>query len=44
MNTRAEEILETAVLDEGGADAAAVLNEGRDANDRRRNHICRDPE
>lgn len=32
MNTRAEEILETAVLDEGGADAAAVLNEGRDAN------------
>ncbi len=31
MTTRAEEILETDVLDEGGADAAAVLNEGRDA-------------
>ena len=31
MSTRAEEILETDVLDEGGADAAAVLNEGKDA-------------
>jgi EmrB/QacA subfamily drug resistance transporter len=31
MTTRAEEILETDVLDEGGADAAAILNEGRDA-------------
>jgi EmrB/QacA subfamily drug resistance transporter len=31
MTTRAEEVLETDVLDEGGADAAAVLNEGRDA-------------
>jgi EmrB/QacA subfamily drug resistance transporter len=31
MSTRAEEILETDVLDEGGADAAAILNEGRDA-------------
>jgi EmrB/QacA subfamily drug resistance transporter len=30
MSTRAEEVLETDVLDEGGADAAAVLNEGRD--------------
>jgi EmrB/QacA subfamily drug resistance transporter len=29
--TRAEEVLETDVLDEGGADAAAILNEGRDA-------------
>jgi EmrB/QacA subfamily drug resistance transporter len=32
MSTRAEEVLETDVLDEGGADAAAILNEGRDAN------------
>ena len=31
MTTRAEEVLETDVLDEGGADAAAILNEGRDA-------------
>src|ERR1700759_5306395 len=31
MTTRAEEVLETDVLDEGAADAAAVLNEGRDA-------------
>ena len=31
MSTRAEEVLETDVLDEGGADAAAILNEGRDA-------------
>ena len=31
MSTRAEEVLETDVLDEDGADAAAVLNEGRDA-------------
>jgi EmrB/QacA subfamily drug resistance transporter len=31
MTTRVEEVLETDVLDEGGADAAAVLNEGRDA-------------
>ena len=30
MSTRAEEVLETDVLDEGGADAAAVLNEGKD--------------
>ena len=31
MTTRAEEVLVDDVLDEGGADAAAVLNEGRDA-------------
>ncbi|HEX3365243.1 MFS transporter [Phenylobacterium sp.] len=31
MSTRAEEVLVDDVLDEGGADAAAVLNEGRDA-------------
>jgi EmrB/QacA subfamily drug resistance transporter len=31
MSTRAEEILVEDVLDEPGADAAAVLNEGRDA-------------
>jgi EmrB/QacA subfamily drug resistance transporter len=31
MSTRAEEVLETDVLDEAGADAAAILNEGRDA-------------
>jgi EmrB/QacA subfamily drug resistance transporter len=31
MTTRAEDILETDVLDEGAADAAAILNEGRDA-------------
>ena len=31
MTTRAEEVLEGDVLDEGGADAAAILNEGRDA-------------
>jgi MFS family permease len=31
MSTRAEEVLAGDVLDEGGADAAAVLNEGRDA-------------
>jgi EmrB/QacA subfamily drug resistance transporter len=31
MSTRAEEILVDDVLDEGGADAAAVLNQGRDA-------------
>jgi EmrB/QacA subfamily drug resistance transporter len=31
MSTRAEEVLSGDVLDEGGADAAAVLNEGRDA-------------
>jgi EmrB/QacA subfamily drug resistance transporter len=31
MTTRAEEVLESDVLDEGGADAAAILNEGRDA-------------
>ncbi|HXA38848.1 MAG TPA: MFS transporter [Phenylobacterium sp.] len=31
MSTRAEEVLTGDVLDEGGADAAAVLNEGRDA-------------
>ena len=31
MTTRAEEVLETDVLDEGGADAAAILNQGRDA-------------
>jgi EmrB/QacA subfamily drug resistance transporter len=31
MTTRAEEVLEADVLDEGGADAAALLNEGRDA-------------
>lgn len=31
MSTRAEEILTGDVLDEGGADAAAVLNQGRDA-------------
>jgi EmrB/QacA subfamily drug resistance transporter len=30
MNSRAEEVLVEDVLDEGGADAAAVLNEGRD--------------
>ena len=30
MTTRAEKVLETDVLDEDGADAAAVLNEGRD--------------
>jgi EmrB/QacA subfamily drug resistance transporter len=30
MSTRAEEVLVDDVLDEGGADAAAVLNEGRD--------------
>ena len=32
MTKQAEEILETDALDEGAADAAAVLNEGRDAN------------
>ena len=31
MSTRAEEVLAGDVLDEGGADAAAILNEGRDA-------------
>jgi EmrB/QacA subfamily drug resistance transporter len=31
MTTRAEEVLEEDVLDEGCADAAAILNEGRDA-------------
>jgi EmrB/QacA subfamily drug resistance transporter len=31
MSTRAEEVLKGDVLDEGGADAAAILNEGRDA-------------
>ena len=31
MTTRAEEVLESDVLDEAGADAAAILNEGRDA-------------
>ncbi len=32
MTKQAEEILETDALDAGAADAAAVLNEGRDAN------------
>ena len=31
MTTRAEEVLTGDILDEGGADAAAILNEGRDA-------------
>lgn len=31
MSTRAEEVLETDVLDEGAADAAAILNAGKDA-------------
>ena len=31
MSTRADEVLETDVIDEGGADAAAILNEGHDA-------------